>query len=61
MKRLVDRNGMTVEPAVMDGKPQFIVRLPNGILPNAQSGVPYTNPTTPEQLRALGVDLGSLK
>lgn len=59
--KMVDSKGWTVSPAVIDGHAQYIVRLPNGILPNVVLGVPYTNPTTPAELAAVGVDLASLK
>jgi hypothetical protein len=58
-QRLRDGSGMTVEPAVIDGVAQFIVRGPSGHLTYGL-GMDPGPITTPEGLAAVGVDLATL-
>lgn len=60
MHRLRDAQGYTVEPAVVDGLAQYIVRTPSGHM-TYPLGLDPGPVTTPEQLAALGVDLGTLR
>lgn len=60
--RMTDANGITVEPAVIDGVPQYIVRGPRGFLLHGDRATGGTaDPKTPEDLAKLGVDLASLR
>lgn len=58
--RLRDHLGNTVEVARLDGREVFIARAPNGILLGRHLG-DQRELTTPADLVAAGVDLGSLK
>lgn len=57
--RLVDPRGWTVEPAVVDGVPQFIVRDPHGYLPHSLGTDP--GPITTLAALATLVDPATLK
>jgi hypothetical protein len=56
-QRLRDGSGMTVEPAVIDGLAQFIVRTPSGHLTYGLG----MGPDHHEGLTATGVDLATLE
>lgn len=59
--RMVDKHGNTVEVASINGRQVFIPRAPSGIVLGAVRGVDTPDPTKPEHLTALGVDLPSLR
>lgn len=60
MKRMTDRHGNTVEVAVVDGQQEFIARGAGGFLLGRVLG-DGARLTTPAQLAAAGIDLGSLR
>lgn len=59
--RMVDKHGNTVEVASLNGRQVFIPRAPSGFVLGQQMGVKRPDPTKPEHLAALGVDLASLR
>jgi hypothetical protein len=59
-QRLTDHNGNTVEVARLNGREVFVARAANGILLGRRLG-DQRELTTPADLVAAGIDLGSLK